>query len=281
MKKIYTLVAALMVTIGTWAYEFPGFEWTVGADVTTTYLWRGLNLGGLALQPDVMVGYGGLKLEGWANISPKDYTFKEFNPELDVTLSYSIYGLTVGATHYYYFDGTRYFDYRTPSLADYQAGNYATNQTEVFAKFELGELVEKVPLNILWATTVGGDDWMELYEDDSDPDKLTGIKRAYSSYLEVSFDANLPLGFTLTPAVGMTPWSGQYTFYEDRGFSVNNVSLKLNWELELGDHFALDVYAMGMLNTCGIDKTNIVPEVKNSYYNQRLNGCIGLGFWFY
>ena len=74
MKKIYTLVAALMVTIGTWAYEFPGFEWTVGADVTTTYLWRGLNLGGLALQPDVMVGYGGLKLEGWANISPKDYT---------------------------------------------------------------------------------------------------------------------------------------------------------------------------------------------------------------
>ena len=281
MKKIYTLVAALMVTIGTWAYEFPGFEWTVGADVTTTYLWRGLNLGGLALQPDVMVGYGGLKLEGWANISPKDYTFKEFNPELDVTLSYSIYGLTVGATHYYYFDGTRYFDYRTPSLADYQAGNYATNQTEVFAKFELGELVEKVPLNILWATTVGGDDWMELYEDDSDPDKLTGIKRAYSSYLEVSFDANLPLGFTLTPAVGMTPWSGQYTFYEDRGFSVNNISLKLNWELELGDHFALDVYAMGMLNTCGIDKTNIVPEVKNSYYNQRLNGCIGLGFWFY
>ena len=270
-----------MVTIGTWAYEFPGFEWTVGADVTTTYLWRGLNLGGLALQPDVMIGYGGLKLEGWANISPKDYTFKEFNPELDVTLSYSIYGLTVGATHYYYFDGTRYFDYRTPSLADYQAGNYATNQTEVFAKFELGELVEKVPLNILWATTVGGDDWMELYEDASDPDKLTGIKRAYSSYLEVSFDANLPLGFTLTPAVGMTPWSGQYTFYEDRGFSVNNVSLKLNWELELGDHFALDVYAMGMLNTCGIDKTNIVPEVKNSYYNQRLNGCIGLGFWFY
>ena len=281
MKKIYTLVAALMVTIGTWAYEFPGFEWTVGADVTSAYLWRGLNLGGLALQPDVMIGYGGLKLEGWANISPKDYTFKEFNPELDVTLSYSIYGLTVGATHYYYFDGTRYFDYRTPSLADYQAGNYATNQTEVFAKFELGELVEKVPLNILWATTVGGDDWMELYEDASDPDKLTGIKRAYSSYLEVSFDANLPLGFTLTPAVGMTPWSGQYTFYEDRGFSVNNVSLKLNWELELGDHFALDVYAMGMLNTCGIDKTNIVPEVKNSYYNQRLNGCIGLGIWFY
>jgi hypothetical protein len=281
MKKIYTLVAALMVTIGSWAYEFPGFEWTVGADVTTTYLWRGLNLGGLALQPDVMIGYGGLKLEGWANISPKDYTFKEFNPELDVTLSYSIYGLTVGATHYYYFDGTRYFDYRTPSLADYQAGNYATNQTEVFAKFELGELVEKVPLNILWATTVGGDDWMELYEDDSDPDKLTGIKRAYSSYLEVSFDANLPLGFTLTPAVGMTPWSGQYTFYEDRGFSVNNVSLKLNWELELGDHFALDVYAMGMINTVGIDKTNLIPEIKDSYNNQRLNGCIGAGIWFY
>ena len=281
MKKIFALVAATMVTIGTWAYEFPGFEWTVGADVTTAYLWRGLNLGGLAIQPDVMIGYGGLRLEGWANISPKDYTFKEINPELDVTLSYSIVGLTVGATHYYYFDGTKYFDYSMPSVADYKAGSYATNQTEVFAKFELGELVEKLPLSVMWSTMVGGDDWMELYEDASDPDKLTGLKRAYSSYLEVSFDANLPLGFTLTPTVGMTPWAGMYTYYENHGFSVNNVSLKLNWELELGDHFALDVYAMGMLNTVGIDKTNIIPEVKNSYYNQRLNGCIGAGIWFY
>jgi len=280
MKKIFTLVLAVMATVSSWAYEFPGFEWNVGADVTSAYLWRGLNLGGLAIQPDVMIGYGGLRIEGWANISPKDYTFKEINPELDLSLSYSIAGFTVGATHYYYFDKTKFFDYSTPTLADYQAGTYATNQTEVFGKFALGDLVEKLPLTVTWSTFVGGDDWKELYEDAADPDKMTGIKRAYSSYLEVTFDLNLPLNFTLTPTVGMTPWASMYNFYRDE-FSVNNVSLKLNWELELGNHFALDVYAMGMINTVGIDKTNLIPEIKDSYYNQRLNGCIGAGIWFY
>lgn len=281
MKKILTFVVALLaaVNMNAWEFENPGFQWSVGADVTSAYLWRGMRYGGFAFQPDASVGYGGLNLEAWFNLSPKDWTFKEFNPEMDLTLSYSIAGFTVGATHYYYFDGTRFFDYRKPALVDYEAETYATNQTEIFAKFELGELLEKFPLSVMWSTFVGGDDWKPLYEDPKDDEKITGIKRAFSSYLEVSYDFGLPLGFSITPTVGMTPWASFYNDYAD-AFSVNNISLKLNWELSVKDIFALDVYGIAMLNTAGINKDNVWPSIKDSYATQRLNLAVGVGIWF-
>lgn len=281
MKKIFTMIIAAMAAVSSMAYEYemPGFEWSAGCDFTTGYLWRGMKYGGMSFQPDVMVGYAGLSLEAWANIGSIDNSFKKFNPELDITLAYKAAGLSVGATHYYYFDGTKYFDYRKPSVEAYNEGDYATNQTEVFAKFELGDLIEKVPLTVMWSTFVGGDDWKEVYGDENAPDSITGLKRAYSSYIEISYEASLPLGFSLTPTIGMTPWASFYNFYEDK-FSVNNVSLKLGWELNLKDFVSLNVYGIAMLNTAGINKDNVWPSVKNSYNNQRLNLAAGIGIWF-
>lgn len=285
MKRLFIVLAVALTSVSALrAYEFPGFEYTVGADLTTAYLWRGMNYGGLSLQPDVMVGYGGAQLEAWANLSPSDWKFTEFAPELDLTLSYSISGFTVGVTHQYYFDKTKYFDYRKPSLADYENGDYATNQTEVFAKMEFGELFESFPLTIMWATLVGGDDWRPLYEDANDPDKLTGIKQAYSSYLEVSYDFELPLGFSLTPTVGMTPWKSLYSYYE-KNFAVNNIALKLNWELEVAEHFAIDVYGITSLNTAGVNKNNLFATTGNAYSNdmssRHWNFALGVGIWLY
>ncbi len=275
-RSIFSVFAALALAANTFAYEFPGFEWEVGADITSAYLWRGLNYGGLAFQPDASIGYGGLKAEAWFNLSPMDYTFSEFAPEMDITLSYSIAGLTVGATHMFYFDGTKFFDYSRPSTADFLEENYAGNQTEVFASYSFGEIWENVPLTIFWSTHVGGSDW---YLDDNN-----NVKKAYSSYLEFSYNAELPLGFTLTPTVGLTPYKSMYTFYEGK-FAFNNLSLKLNWEYEVSDHFCLDVYAVGMLNTYGLNKENVWAATDNTYSldnsSRHLNGAIGLGLWFY
>ncbi len=261
MKKRFVILCFTILTSVTMvsAWERPGFEWSLGADITTAYLYRGMNYGGLAFQPEVSIGYAGVALTAWANLSPEDYTFSAFAPELDITLSYSIVGITVGATHQYYFDGSKYFDFK----------GEGTTQTEVFGEFALGDLVEKVPLTIGWYTFVAGDDFI--------PE--TG-QRAYSSYAEISFEGVLPLGFSLIPTVGITPWKSCYTNYEGE-FALNNVSLKLNWEWEVGEHFCLDVYAIGMINTYGITKENLIPEIANSYANQRLNGAIGLGLWLY
>lgn len=285
-KRVFAAIAALAISVATFAWEFPGFEWTVGADFTSAYLWRGLNFGGLAVQPDVMIGYGGLQLEGWANISAENNNFKNLDlnglaPELDITLSYSVVGLRVGVTHQYYFDETPFMNYKIPTIENFELGEYASNQTEVFAEFNLGDLVEEAPLHIGWYTFVGGDDYLV--------DEEAGtVKRAYSSYIDVSYEFGLPLGFSLTPTVGMTPWASMYNYYENK-FSVNNVSLKLNWELEVGDHFALDVYGIGMVNTAGINKENVWSSISDSYsdvygglgVSRRLNFALGVGIWLF
>lgn len=280
MKKIFTLVVALITTISSfaWEYENPGFEWSAGCEFTTAYLWRGMRCGGMAFQPDASVGYGGLSIEAWANIGAIDNSFKKFDPELDITLQYKIAGLSVGYTHYYYFDGTKYFGYKKPSLDTYMAEEHPTCQGEVFGKFEFGEFYEKFPLTITWSTFVAGDDWKEEY-DAVVTDSVIGIKRAYSSYLEVSYKVGLPFDFSITPTVGMTPWASFYNFYEHK-FSVNNVSLRLDWELNVKDVFSINVYGIAMLNTAGINKDNVWPSAKNSYYNQRLNLAAGIGIWF-
>lgn len=294
MKRLVLLSVAL-VTFAMARAEFPGFSWTVGTDLVSTYLWRGLNLGGLSAQPDVMLGYGGLEVEAWANLGVLNYAFKDFannnafNPELDLTVSYSLFGARIGATHFHYFDGSRYFNLRNYGYQDYLNGNHTTDQLEVFAEFNLGELVEKVPLKIGWYTFVAGDDKyfvdpngeyisaedLENVVDDEGYD----VKRAFSTYIELSYTAELPLGFSLIPTIGITPWRSQYTNYEQK-FAVNNISLKLNWELEVGEHFALDVYAMGMVNTYGINKDNLFLPLAQMN-DQRLNGAIGVGLWFY
>ncbi len=261
MKKRFVIfcVALLSSVNMVRAWEMPGFEWSVGTDITSAYLWRGMNYGGIAFQPEVSIGYAGLAVTAWANLGAEDYTFAAFTPELDIALSYSIAGFTVGVNHMYYFDGSKYFDFK----------GEGSTQTEVYGEFALGELIENVPLTLGWYTYVGGDDFL--------PE--TG-ERAYSSYAEISFEGVLPLGFSLTPTVGITPWKSCYNFYEG-DFSVNNVSLKLNWEWEVGDHFCLDVYAIGMLNTYGITKENLIPHASESYGNQRLNGAVGIGLWLY
>ncbi len=274
MKKRFVILCLALLSGVTMvrAWERPGFEWSVGADITSAYLWRGMNYGGMAFQPEVSLGYAGLCLTAWANLGVEDYTFKAFTPELDITLSYSIVGFTIGVNHLYYFDGSDYFGFKGSNLEAYLNDEQNSSQTEVFAEFALGDLVEKVPLTVGWYTYVAGDDKYI--------DAEGNLKRAYSLYLEISYEGTLPLGFTLTPTVGITPWKSCYNFYEG-DFSVNNVSLKLNWEFEVGEHFCLDVYAVGMLNTYGITKENLIPEIAHSYGNQRLNGAIGLGLWLY
>ncbi len=260
MKKRFYLL--LLVCLGAGqaahAWENPGFEWSVGTDITSAYLYRGMNYGGLSFQPEAEVGYGGLALTAWANIGAEDNSFQAFAPELDITLSYSIFGLTVGATHQYYFDGSNYFDFK----------GEGANQTEVFAEYDFAEYFPHFPLSLGWYTFVGGNDFDNAGN------------RAFSSYIELSYSAELPLGFSIIPTLGMTPWKSCYTHYEG-DFAVNNLSLKVNWELEIGDHFCLDVYAIGMMNTYGLNKDNAIVPTAERYDNQRLNGAIGVGLWLY
>jgi len=86
----------------------------VGADLVSSYLWRGTKYGtGPAIQPYLSVAVGGFEIGGWGSYC---FTSNEA-AEADLYLSYGFdFGLSIGLTDYY-FPGTEYFDYSTESGA--------------------------------------------------------------------------------------------------------------------------------------------------------------------
>jgi hypothetical protein len=252
-------------------YEELGLTFEVGADWVSSYLWRGQNIGGMAIQPMVTLDWKGLYVSGWANIGADNWSFEELNPELDITIGYDNFGLAVDLTHLYYFGGDPYF-----GKGGFKAQEQTTSSTmEVHAGLHLGDLIEKVPLYLDWYTTIYGDD---CYEDENGE-----WKRAWSTYIEVGYDFELPLGMILGARVGIVPWLSSYSNYQEvwknaQTVAINNVNLRLDREFEL-KHVFLGVWGEMMLNCYGLDKTNLTTTLENKG-DQRLNWRIGASLYF-
>lgn len=249
------------------------FAYDAGFDLVSTYVWRGQYSGALSLQPTLAVGFNAaddkvqFRVGGWGSIGFGDYMFRKNNiimvPEVDVYATFDIYGLRLGATHYYYFGGTPYF-----AGVDDDGGS----QTEVQAGYDFGVLTP-IHLYLNWYTMVAGNDA-----------KSPGT-RAFSSYAEIGYRFHFDHNIMLDLQVGMTPWCGMYTGYDDgwkNGFAVTNVAVRFDKEWEL-EHCTLDLFAQASVNPYQIDKDNVF--IWDTYDNkcggqQKLNGVIGLGVWF-
>ena len=270
MKKIVLCLMTLAMSVSAMAIEF---AYDAGFDLVSTYVWRGQYCGGLSLQPTMAVGFNALdekiqfRAGAWGSVGASDYLFRKgdtyFVPEVDIYATLDLFGLRLGATHYYYFDGTPYF-----AGVDDEGGS----QTEVQAGFDFGVLT---PINLYlnWYTMVAGNDA-----------KAPGV-RAYSSYAEIGYRQEFDYGMKLEVQVGMTPWVGQYTGYDNgwgKGFAVTNVAVRFDKEWEF-EHVLLDLYAQASVNPYKIDKNNVFiwdTADKKMGGQQKLNGVIGLGVWF-
>ena len=254
-----------------WLDEYPkhvGLTWTVDEEVTANYVWRGLYVGGLSSQTDLSVGYGGLYLDMWWNLGATDWTFGAqkpagkvardyFNPEVDMTLGFSRWGLTVMFMHMYYFDkyidgaNSRYFDFDNHG---YGGGGGITQEWRI--KYKVSS---KLPLTIMWCTRTWGRDG--YYQNEAGDvigeagfaalseteQKAYDLKRAYSSYLEIGYDWALPKNWTLTTQVGMTPWRSMYTGFQGE-FAINNVNVRAMRCWDWGEHVAARGYLQCMVN---------------------------------
>lgn len=284
MKKVLVSLLAVVTTIAVMAQKV-SFAYEAGAELTSAYLWRGQYNGGLSLQPEVLVGWDSehtaFRIGAWASVGASDWKFKKgltesedknpntyFVPEVDIEATFTFYGLTLGATHYYYCDGTNFFNWNK----NLDVASENSSQTEVMIGYNLGDLTN-IGLYANWYTMVAGADCYETEEGD--------LKRAYSSYIEVGYDFTLPFDITLGLQVGMTPWKSTYTGYEG-GFAVNNVSGRIEKPFSIGDLCEISVFAQGSINTYKITKENVfIPAAgDDKLYLQRLNGCIGVGLWF-
>lgn len=281
MKKFFTVAAVMMAAVFS-AHAEVEFAYEAGAEVVSAYLWRGQYNGGLSFQPEGLVGFNALdeavQLRGgvWANLGASDWTFQSgkpsyidletgdeidpntrFMPEVDFIFSCTAYGASVGFNEYYYCD------------------DWSTHTSEIWFGYNFDHFFGQGAY-INWYTTIAGADELP------DPALLDPFRkrRAWSTYIELGYDYTWEqYGLTLGGQLGMSPWESP--LYGNEKFAVTNLSVKLNKEWEF-EHFTLDLYALGMLNPDGINSENVYISKggDEKLYNQKLNGCIGVGIWF-
>ena len=219
MKKIVCF--AMMLVASATAFAQDEVETTVSADVVSQYIWRGQDLGSVSLQPTLGVSYKGLSLTGWGSVG---LTEPADTKEFDLTLAYTIGGLNIGVTDYW-FDNigpeTRYFKYDA----------HGTNHVfEANIGYDFGFA------SIQLYTNFAGNDGA----------KKDG-KRAYSSYGEIAVPFKLA-AVDWSATIGAVPH--YTTSYGTTGFAVTNVSLKATRDIKVTDSFSIPVFGQVVANPC-------------------------------
>lgn len=213
-------------------YKEPvGFTYDVSAKIQTTYLWRGLYAGGADIQAEATVGYGGAYANMWWNVGVTDWTFRHFEPELDISLGFARWGLNIYLLYVHNFN-CGFFDF----------GNYPDrgNRLELNVRWTVSS---KLPLSILWATRVAASDGYINAAGDT--------VRAWSSYLQLSYTHHFPYDISLSGALGITPWRSCYTGYQ-RDFAVQNVEVRLRKDWSVSAHCGLMLEGQVVINPSAI-----------------------------
>ena len=246
------------------------FSWSANALIASNYIWRGLYVGGPSIQLDATVSYAGVFANVWWNVGTTDWTFTGLNPEVDVAIGFSRWGLSVYYLHCFYFDryadGTmsRFFDFRN----NVQGGTTGEWRV-IYARpvYTNGQG---------WQTSVSGLCAFRTFGRDGYYDDATGeLKRAYSTYIEVGVDQTFGQGWSLAARLGITPAKSIYTLYQG-DFAVSLVGLKLikQWQLS---HGSLSAFAHVMLQPWHVTKDNLILPIEQAG-SQKLNIAIGCGY---
>ena len=222
MKKIVLLAMGLVMSMTTFAQD--EIETTISADVVSSYIWRGQDLGSTAFQPTLGVGYKGLSLTAWGSyglVNPAD------TKEFDLTLAYTIGGLNIGITDYWF--------NAMPAGADPEGRYFKYDAHETNHVFEgnIGYDFGFASLQ-LYANFAGND-----YKEDG--------KRAYSSYMEVVVPFKLS-AIEWTATAGAVPSTSAQ--YGTNGFAVTNLALKATKDIKISDTFSIPVFAQVAANPC-------------------------------
>ena len=194
-------------------------ETTICADFVNKYIWRGQNLGDVAVQPTLGVAYKGLSLSAWGSYGIANAADTK---ELDLTLGYSVGGLNVGITDYWN---------NSPEERYFLYGAHSTSHV-----FEANVGYDFGPISLQWFTNFAGNDGLNK-----------DGKRAYSSYFEASAPFSL-IGIDWTATAGIVPYAT--TSYETSGFAVTDLSLRATKQIKVTDSFSIPIFGQLTGNPC-------------------------------
>lgn len=219
MKKIFAMILLCGATM---AIEAQEISTTIGSDIVSSYIWRGQDLGGVSLQPTLGLEYKGISLSVWGSVGLADPADTK---EFDITLGYTIGGLNIGITDYWFNAGLdpqdRYFKYDA----------HGTNHV-----FEANIGYDFGVVSAQWYTNISGNDGVNK-----------DGKRAYSSYFEVAAPFKLAT-CDWTATVGAVPYATD--FYGTNGFAVTNLAVRASKDIKVTDSFSIPIFGEVSANPC-------------------------------
>lgn len=219
MKKIFAMILLCGATM---AIEAQEISTTIGSDIVSSYIWRGQDLGGVSLQPTLGLEYKGISLSAWGSVGLADPADTK---EFDITLGYTIGGLNIGITDYWFNAGLdpqdRYFKYDA----------HGTNHV-----FEANIGYDFGVVSAQWYTNISGNDGVNK-----------DGKRAYSSYFEVATPFKLAT-CDWTATVGAVPFATD--FYGTNGFAVTNLAVRASKDIKVTDSFSIPIFGEVSANPC-------------------------------
>ena len=198
-KVLLTVVAFIIMsaTMNTGAEELSvnedkGISISLGADVVSSYVWRGSYLDGASVQPSLSLDFAGVSVGFWGSTSFASVAdWKSSYKELDLFISYGIKGFSVGMTDYFCArQGDKYFrDWGHIHILEGTVG------------YDFSECCN-LPLSLTWNTN---------FVNDND----------YSTYIHVGYDFSIK-SIDLSAGIGITPWEGAYA----SDLNVTDISLR-------------------------------------------------------
>ena len=157
------------------------------------------------------LGIKNFSISAWGSVGLVDTNDAK---ELDLTAAYTIGGLNLGITDYWFNSPEeRYFLYDAHKTSHVFEANIG---------YDFG------PVAIQWFTNFAGNDGVNKDGD-----------RAYSSYAELSVPFTLG-SVDWSAAVGAVPYAT--TSYGTDGFAVTNVSLKATKDIKVTDSFSIPIF---------------------------------------
>lgn len=209
MKKIKFFIIVLVISTAITGIKAQEVTVSAGADVVSSYIWRGLYCGPASVQPGISLSAGNFSIGAWGSTSLQS-SWREF----DLYAGYSIGNFSVLVTDYFF----------PRDLPDGEGPGYFDYDKHVFEGTLGYSFGESLPLSLAWNTNFAGDD-------------------DYSSYVEASYTLAVK-GVNVDLILGATPWAGAYS----NGFSLINASVKASKEIVITDKYSLPVFTQAILN---------------------------------
>jgi hypothetical protein len=204
------------------AQEKSKAEFSVGADVVSSYVWRGVYQSGASVQPSLGLECGGFSIGAWGSTTLDTGDFKE----LDLSIGYGVGGFSVGLTDYWW----------AGEGASFYKGYMDSHLFEATLGYDFGEKTG-FPLSLSWSTFLGGN---------LDRDALG--KRQYSSYFEAAYAFTVG-SVDMTASIGVAPWESPAwlvppvdTSYKN-GFHVSSIALGASKSVKISDEYSIGLFA--------------------------------------